>query len=301
MKPTGPRFPRRVFLQSLSLPAVLALPGAAAQAFASPWEFAVVSDTHLGRKDQPTAAQHWATAAKALAQSSARFVLHLGDLVDRGRRDQYPLYRTIRDRIGKPVWEVPGNHDPLPLFTRYVRNQVDLSVELGPLQLLLVNNSRTDSHQGFLSSQQLAWIQQQCEQAARRRRFLILAMHVPVHTNLHPDRGWYVHPGQGQRRLYRLVRRYQDRILALFHGHFHCGLRGWSDHAPVHEVVFPSLLYNRDRRLKQQGAPGYNPAEFRPGYVLVRLHRAQMVLRYVPLGQPASVTRELKLPQFQAG
>ena len=46
------------------------------------------------------------------------FILHLGDVVDGGRAAQYPIYRRIRDDIGKPVHEMPGNHDPVEVFEK---------------------------------------------------------------------------------------------------------------------------------------------------------------------------------------
>ncbi len=260
-----------------------------------PLEFSVVSDTHLGYRDQPAAARNWQQAAAQLARQPGRFVLHLGDLVDRGREAQYPLYLAAKRRIGKPVHEVPGNHDPVELFTRYVRPQVETAVTYDWLRLVLMNNSRTDSHNGFLTAGQLDWLQQQLRRTRQENRWALLAMHVPAHKNLHPDRGWYVHPEHGQRRLYRLLAEYRDRVLAIFHGHFHNGIRGWNDHAPLHEVVFPSLLYNGDRKLMQQGAPGYNLPEFRPGWVQVRIARGTMQLQYRPLRGESPASKRLPL------
>ncbi len=293
---------RRVFLQcAFTAGGSLLLRPAALQAAGKKLpelRFAVVSDTHLGYRDQPTAARHWQQAAAKLALAPARFVLHLGDLVDRGRPAQYPRYLSIRDRIGKPVHEVPGNHDPPELFIRYVRRQVDTSLTYDWLRLVLLNNSRTDSHDGFFTQEQLQWLEAQFRQARREDRWLLLAMHVPVHSNRHPDRGWHVKPQHGQREFYQLLARHQDRVLALFHGHFHNGIRGWDDHAPVHEVVFPSLLYNGDRKLVQQGAPGYNLPEFRPGWVQVRIAQGVLRLQYRPLRGDVSAQRHLSLKQL---
>ena len=99
-----------------------------------------------------------------------------------------------------------------------------------------------------------------------------------------PTEGWYVKPANGQKEFYEIVRRHESRILALFHGHFHNGLRGWDDHTPIHEVCFPSALYNQDRKLEEQKAPGYNPLEFRPGFTLVEIANQTMTLRYKPAG-----------------
>jgi len=255
----------------------------------------VVSDTHLGYRDQESAARQWEKTADEIGKTSAAMVLHLGDVVDGGREAQYPVYLKTRATIGKPLHEIPGNHDPQPLFEKYIRKQVETVVEHNWLRFLLLNNSRTDSHDGFLSETQLAWIEAKCREAKQDGKYVVLCMHVPAHSNRHPDRGWYVKPENGQQELYEIATRYRDRVLCLMHGHFHNGIRGWDDHAPVHEIIFPSALYNRDRRLEEQQAPGYNLPEFRPGYTLVTIDGNVMRLRYQPVGVAETADKTLQL------
>ncbi len=262
-----------------------------------PLSLIVVSDTHLGYRDQERAEQQWAKTAAEINQAEGACVLHLGDVVDGGREAQYPKYVAIRATINKPVYEIPGNHDPQPLFEKYVRSPVDAAVDREWLRVLLLNNARTDSHDGFLAPSQIAWIDEQCRQAREQSRFVLLCMHVPAHTNRHPDRGWYVKPEHGQRELYETVDRHKDRVLALFHGHFHNGVRGWNDRAPFHEIAFPSALYNRDRHLEAQGAPGYNLPEFRPGFSLVKIEAGAITVRYKPLGADAAAEKKCVTPQ----
>ncbi|HUE70453.1 MAG TPA: metallophosphoesterase [Pirellulaceae bacterium] len=89
----------------------------------------MVSDTHLGYKDQPAAEALWKRTAGELATTDEAFVLHTGDVVDGGRESQYPLYVAARETIGKRVYEIPGNHDPQPLFEKYISSPVDRAVE----------------------------------------------------------------------------------------------------------------------------------------------------------------------------
>ncbi len=249
-----------------------------------PLEILVISDTHLGYKGQESARRQWLATADELSKAPGSLVLHLGDVVDGGREPQYALYKEIRERIGKPVHEIPGNHDPAELFARHIRPTIDSVVELDWLRFLLLNNSRPESHDGFLSPRQLAWIDEQCSAAASDRKQAIIGLHVPAHRNLHPDRGWFIQPADGQTRLYELLAKHRDTVLALFHGHFHNGLRGWDDHPPCHEICFPSALYNQDRKLREQQAPGYNLAEFRPGYTRVTIASDSLRFVYQPLG-----------------
>lgn len=257
--------------------------------------FVVVTDTHLGYRDQDRAARQWEKAAAEIAKAEGDLVLHLGDVVDGGRESQYPVYISARDTIGKPVYEIPGNHDPEELFARHIRRRIDTVVDHHWLRFVLLNNSRRDSHNGFLKDEQIEWMDGQCQDASRQGMFVAICMHVPAHKNLHPDRGWYVKPENGQTKLYEQLMKHKGCVIALMHGHFHNGIRGWNDHVPVHEISFPSALYNLDRKLEAQKAPGYNPAEFRPGFTLVSIEAGVMKLTFKPLGANPSVSKDCPL------
>jgi calcineurin-like phosphoesterase family protein len=259
-----------------------------------PVEFVVVTDTHLGYKDQDAALKLWHKTAVAIEQGPGKFVLHLGDVVDRGVDEQYPRYLEVRKQITKPVHEIPGNHDPAETFQKHLRQEIDTSFVHGWLRVVLVNNSHTDSHDGFLTDKQFAWLQQQAESAAKERQKILFCLHVPVHANKHPDRGWYVKPANGQTQFYDLLKEHERHTLALFHGHFHNGLRGWQDNGSLHEVCFPSALYNLDRKLQEQQAPGYNPLEFRPGYTQVKITSQEIQLRFQTEKQADAIVKDLK-------
>ncbi len=263
-----------------------------------PLRFLVVSDTHLGYAKRDGAERRWKQTAAELAAAPGELVLHLGDIVDRGQESQYAVYKAQRDLIGKPVHEIPGNHDPAELFAKHIRGAIDTVVELDWLRFLLLNNARVGSHDGFLDDRQLAWLENECRTAEQKKQFVIMAMHVPAHTNRHPDRGWYIKPEHGQAALYALLAKHADRILALFHGHFHNGIRGWDDHESVHEICFPSALYNQNRRLEVQQAPGYNVDEFRPGFTQVSIEEGELRLQYKPVGAPVSRLKRRPLKQM---
>ncbi|MCA9141965.1 MAG: metallophosphoesterase [Planctomycetales bacterium] len=253
--------------------------------------FVIVTDTHVGYRGQESAAKLWQKTATEINQTQGTFVLHLGDIVDGGREEQYPIYLESRKLIEKPVHEIGGNHDPEDLFRRYIRKESSLVVEQGWMRFLLVNNARRESHDGFLSDEQLGWLESKCDEAERDDRFIGICMHVPAHSNRHPDRAWYVKPGNGHVEFGEILHRFQHRIVMVSHGHFHNGIRGWNDRHGIHEICFPSALYNQDRGLEEKSAPGYNPSEFRAGYTLVTLRERQMKLQYQPTGSEPSVEK----------
>lgn len=263
------------------------------------FHFLVVSDTHVGKNDSPSPALQWAKTAKELERAQGDFVLHLGDVVDGGRESQYPVYIDSRKLLRKPIHEIPGNHDPLDLFERFVTRPADRSFDHKGIRFILLQNSNPLSHDGFLTPKQLGWLADQCDEAAKKDLFIIVAAHVAVHANKHPDTGWFVKPANGQTECYKLLDKHANRILALLHGHFHCGLRGWNDRDPLHEIVFPSALYNRNRNLAEQKAPGYYLTEFRPGFVEVALRASGMTLHYRPLDNQEGTRHECALPQYR--
>lgn len=257
------------------------------------FSFLVITDTHLGHKNSTGAERQWAKTAKELAAAPGEFVLHLGDVVDGAREEQYPVYRKLRDTIGKPVHEIPGNHDPQPMFEQNLGVRADRFLDHRGVRFVLFNNSHRESHDGFITPEQLGWLRETCAGAARADRWLCFCTHVPVHANRPPDRAWHVKPAHGQKEFYQLLDEHAGRTLGVFHGHFHNGLRGWEDRAPVHEICFPSALYNQDRKLEASKAPGYNPVEFRPGYVKASLSANALKLEYQVTGQPDAVAKTI--------
>ncbi|MFT3883403.1 MAG: metallophosphoesterase [Gemmatales bacterium] len=263
------------------------------------FSFIVVSDTHLGRAGKDDAAKQWKQTAAEIQTAKGDFVLHLGDIVDGRREAQYPVYLETRHTIKKPLYEIPGNHDTHELFAKHIRKNVDMAFDHQGVRFLLINNSRPDSVNGFISKEQINWLGEQCDEAAAKKLFVILCMHVPAHVNKPPDAGAYVKLGQGHDELYALLKRHEKIVLALFHGHFHCGLHGWDDHAPLQEVVFPSALYNIDNKLTEKNAPGYTLPEFRPGFTLVEISKSGLILRYKPVGTEATQDKTCELLQFK--
>ncbi len=254
--------------------------------------FIVVSDTHLGRKDNQSAERNWLKAIAEINSLPGRFVLHLGDVVDGGRAAQYSIYAETRKLLKKPIHEIPGNHDPADLFSKHVVKQIDRTVDYGGVRFVLFNNSHRDSHDGFITAKQIKWLDTQCKSAAQESLKVVIACHVPIHTNRNPDRGWYVKPTEGQQAFYKLQHRYSEHILTCFHGHFHNGIRGWRDKHQMVESLFPSICYNQNRGLKDHidegKATGFFVDELRPGFVLAELGHGRLVLRYKPLGDKMS-------------
>ena len=254
---------------------------------------ALVSDTHLGRKGSKSPARWMAQAVEEINASPAEMTLFLGDLVDTGAKNeaQYPTWAKIAQALKKPYYAVPGNHDPEAFFSKYVRPRTDYVVDLEGFRFVLFQDTRTTSHLGTVTPGQVEWIARQVDDAAARKLRAILCAHVTAHPNKHPDTGWWVRTGGKELR--EMLRAKARTVVAFFAGHFHCGLRGWSDLAGVHEVVLPSTCWNVNRGLHK--APGFALDETRRGYVLAEVYADGLVLRYKPIGAPAKASTRLAL------
>jgi 3',5'-cyclic AMP phosphodiesterase CpdA len=253
----------------------------------------VISDTHVGYKDGDSAGKRWQSTAAEIAQLDTELVLHLGDVIDGGRVEQYPVYLEAREQITKPVHEVPGNHDPADAFAKYLRTEIDTVIDHEWLRCILIGNAHRDSHDGYFTNEQLDWLEQQLNNAASDDRLALICCHVPVHSNRHPDRGWFVKPAHGQTRFYEITSKHRESVLAVMHGHFHNGIRGWTNDNGLHEICLPSALYNQDRGLEVKKAPGFYTSEFRPGYTQLQVGQGKLSLQYKPTGAEPTMTRTL--------
>lgn len=93
-------------------------------------------------------------------------------------------------------------------------------MDYGGDRFVLFNNTHCDAHNGFITTEQNAWVAAQCKEAAELHVKIVIYCHVPIHINRHPDRGWYVDPADQQQAFYETQKRHPDRILACLHGHF---------------------------------------------------------------------------------
>lgn len=281
------RLRRRTFLSCLAAacPVTRALSLAAEEAAKPLLEFAVVSDTHLGKGGEGPA-KGMAAIVEEINASDAELTLFLGDLVDTGAKNE-PLYAEwlkLAKRLKRPFYAIPGNHDPAEFFKKYVRPDTDYAVDVRGFRFVLFNDTETGSHDGLVTPGQLKWIGEQVADAAAKGLRVILCAHITAHPNKHPDVGWWVR--KGEKELDELLKAKGGKpIIAFLSGHFHYGLRGWRDRGGVHEIVFPSALWNGARKL--EAAPGFVLKESRKGYAFVEVRSKELRVRYKPVGAPA--------------
>ena len=276
--------------------ALLAVPPVAA-ADAPLFSFALVTDTHLG-KPGADYVKRMATAVAEINEAAVEFTVFCGDLVDRGEveanQKRYAEWLDLAKGLKKNFTAVPGNHDPVAVFTKEIRSKTDSVVEFKDIRVLAFADAEPNpGHMGVVSEDQMKWLQARLDEARKKDQRVILAAHVIHHANQHPDVGWYI-KDQPIREAFGKLLAANTHVVAFFAGHAHCGMRGWDDTAHgIHEVILPCVSYNKDRKLDT--APGFAVSEFRPAWTRVDVFPKKLVLNVKPVGADVAATRELSL------
>ena len=291
-----PSTSRREFIKTFSTSlAALSLTGPLAWASSLPkLSFALIADTHLGRETGDE--KLWEQAVKEINAAQVNFSIFAGDLVDHGEEPKkakyYQQWADIARGLKAPLIAVPGNHDPSSMFKKYIHPRSDQVYDLGPLRVIAFNNTKINpEHDGAISKSQLKWLAESLAAEPSAGKSVILVQHIVYRKNVSPDRGWYLK--RGRKAYKKLLKRYQDRIFAIFSGHFHTGLRGWSDTFGIHEVILPAISHNSklDQLVEKNG--GFYPQEFRQAWVLAETKPDSLDLKIKPLGDRVLLSHQI--------
>jgi hypothetical protein len=94
----------------------------------------------------------------AVARSGSEFLVHTGDLVDKGSEEQWQIFEQSIAGFSLPFYPVPGNHDALGgELDGYLAHSrapaAHYSFDRGPVHLVMA-----DTHNGGVSAAELAWL-----------------------------------------------------------------------------------------------------------------------------------------------
>ncbi|MCC7519795.1 MAG: metallophosphoesterase [Verrucomicrobiae bacterium] len=269
--------------------------------------FAMASDSHIGAaKKTSKYTQQWATTVEEINEFHPAFTLFLGDLVDFGEKPEhhahYATWMETAKKLTAPWLAVPGNHDPVEVFQKYIAKETDaVHDHQGLLRAITFHDAQPNpKHDATATPAQIEWLDRAISEAPGSGKNVILASHVVFHKNGPPDRAWYMKEGRTEFEV--LLKKHQSRIFAMFTGHYHNGLRGWND-LGIHEVMMPAVCYNLVR-IKGKSIPeaiqewtekggGFVLPEFRPGWIQAEVYVDRMVLKYKPLGAVSDAQKVL--------
>jgi 3',5'-cyclic-AMP phosphodiesterase len=163
-------------------------------------------------------------------------VLMSGDVADHAADGEYELARELLERLGVPVFALPGNHDGRDALRRNfgppgeAGAPVQYAVDLGPLRLVVLDSTRPGADRGELDADRLSWLD--AELAAAPDRVTLLAMHhPPVSTGIAV---WdEIGLSAGDRRLLADVLQRHPQVRRVVAGHVHRAMAGELAGRPV--------------------------------------------------------------------
>jgi 3',5'-cyclic-AMP phosphodiesterase len=191
---------------------------------------AQISDLHIkppgvlayGRVDTARALERCVAALNAFAPRPDLVVIS-GDLADTPAPEEYEHLKRLLAPLELPLIGIPGNHDSrammraaFPQAYTHPAGPLDQRVEIGGLDLLLLDSSVPGKPHGELEAVTLQWLDATLASSPDRPALLFLH-HPPFKTGIwHMDRQDLLNAGE----LADIVRRY-PRVRLIATGHVH--------------------------------------------------------------------------------
>lgn len=132
-----------------------------------PFTVAQLTDPHIGAPWSEGAASALASAVAAVGRvlgGAPDAVVVSGDVAHTPAEEEYQEARALLNRLGAPVYVVPGNHDDRDGLRRHfdVPNtpgpRLNYAVDLGRVRLIALDTKRSGSDGGELDAPQLNWL-----------------------------------------------------------------------------------------------------------------------------------------------
>jgi Icc protein len=197
---------------------------------------AQISDTHIAL-DTPDAEQRIRDFERTIADINALdpapdVIVHTGDVVHNGRRDEYAEAVRILEKARAPVYVIPGNKDDRvnlrAAFSPYGylepgSNFTEYAVEDYPVRLIGVDTLNNSSNMGDFCSQRAKRLIDLTD-AETSKPIAVLAHHPPFEVTVGPDPLNFETPEMMERLRQALL--HSGRVIAVFSGHVHRGTDG---------------------------------------------------------------------------
>lgn len=185
-----------------------------------PFLLAQLSDPHVGATwtDADPAARLEAVV-EAVRPHQPDAVLVTGDVADHGAAEEYAVARELLERIGAPLYVLPGNHDDRAAlraaFDIPGDGPVQYAVELGPLLLVVVDTTVPGEDRGELDAVRLEWL----DGALDGRPAVVAMHHPPIALGIEPWDAIGI-PADERAALAAVLERH-PRVEAVVGGHIH--------------------------------------------------------------------------------
>lgn len=236
---------------------------------------AQISDTHVAL-DSPDADQRIRDFERTIADINALnpapdVIVHTGDVVHNGRRDEYAQAVHILSRAKRPVYALVGNKDDRANFRAAFAAHgflapgsdfVEYAVENFPVRLIMLDTKSMGSNKGDFCPERARRLIERID-AESTKPIAVFAHHPPFEVTVGPDPLNFETPQMMER--LRQALRHSERIVAIFSGHVHRGTFG--DVGGIPATVMPSVatsLRRGDYPPHMRNCPVYHVHHFDP-------------------------------------
>jgi 3',5'-cyclic-AMP phosphodiesterase len=256
---------------------------------------AQISDLHI--KPPGTLAYGKVDTAKALERCIAAlnaftpqpdFVVISGDLADTPNAEEYDHLNRLLTQLKLPHAGIPGNHDSRELMRKafpavpyaFSSGALNQKIEVGELDLLLLDSSVHGEPHGLLEPSTLQWLEQNLSSSANRPALLFLH-HPPFTAGIwHMDRQNLRNAAE----LADIVRRH-PRVRLLATGHLHRAIVTMFAGVPC--TICPAPNHAVDLDLEQLRQPSFKiePPAFHLHAWFPDEGGGHLVTHQVPIGE----------------
>jgi 3',5'-cyclic AMP phosphodiesterase CpdA len=236
---------------------------------------AQISDTHL-TLDTPEAERRIREFALTIADINALdpppdAIVHTGDIVHNGRRDEYAQAAALLAKAHAPVYVLPGNKDDRANLRAAFSKQsylastcefIDYAIEDHPVRLIALDTLKPGRNRGEFSREQAQRLVEWTD-AEPDRPIAVFTHHPPFEVTVGPDR-FHFETTESMALLQQALQR-RGRIVAVFSGHVHRAAAGRVGTIPTSVVpCIATSLRKGDYPPRMKTCPVYHLHRFDP-------------------------------------
>ena len=274
--------------------------------------FAVCGDTQIGRDRKDLAydsdrRKRRRAVALAIAEAAPQFVLHVGDLVEKGGNPAlWEIFKEDTEPLLRPrfLYPVAGNHEYkgglseayFDLFEGGIGHAKSYAFGAGSTFFIVIDSAAEPSASGAEANNLHArWLRERLAEAMDSR-YLVVVLHHPVFSSGQGDIARFLFrlsvghaPRSQERRLRSILADHHARRLArdpksrtaVFSGHSH-----FYESYRYKGVDFIVTVGSAPSRTPDRTPPPYRTAAYRGDhYVLVTVTQDSLSFRMAPVGQ----------------
>lgn len=192
---------------------------------------AQISDTHIAL-DTPDADQRIGDFKRTIADINALrtapdLIVHTGDIVHNGRRDEYAEAAAILATARAPVYVIPGNKDQRAnLYAAFSAHKyltpgapyIDYAIENYPVRLIALDTLSEGNNKGDFGRERIERLTKLVD-AEKKKPIAIFMHHPPFEVPVGPDPLNFV-TAEAMEELRQALQR-SGRITSIFCGHVH--------------------------------------------------------------------------------